>query len=310
MSATDLLLAVIILLLIVHTIIIHKLKNRVWALERDTAETAKRHTTEMARLEKKIRSEINSISCQGSEPQPVKAMPVAKAAEPVIEQKPKRRSERIWGIVLITLAIVMAIPAISVKMDSVSPAATNAVKTTATPRKNTANPTKKATARPTATPTAKPTKTPKPTATPGPDYSAMNLETVAESLAKQYKGSAFEYVSVFENDGAVSIDMTLKSFFNEKTAVRDCCTFVLKVSKQLFTDSGAKSLIVNFDGAAKDAYGNSKKSRAIEILIKDSTAKKINYDYMIDHVWSSTSDFLSITDRYYVHPSLQKGVYD
>lgn len=170
--------------------------------------------------------------------------------------------------------------------------------------------TKTSTAKAKASATVKPTATPAPTATPVPDFPAMSTEDAAAALSMYYAGSDFEYISVFEFDGAVSINVKLKPFLTARYAVRDCCIFSLNVSRYLFLHPEVKSLIICYDADGEDKYGNSTVSRAVEILLYRDTATKINYDRMLSRVWSSTKDYLDITDRYFVHQSLSNGVYD
>lgn len=184
------------------------------------------------------------------------------------------------------------------------PRATATATATAKPR---ATATMKVTAKPTKTP--RPTKTPKPTATPVPDFSIMTMDDAVIQLTGNYEGNAFKYKSHIITNGSVAIDITLEPFLTEKYAVRDCCKFFLNVSKYLFENPGVESLAINFDTAGRDKYGNETTVRAMEIFIKKDTAKKINYEYMINHVWTSTADFLDITDRNFLHKDLKNGVY-
>lgn len=165
-----------------------------------------------------------------------------------------------------------------------------------------------ATSKPTRTP--KPTATPKPTPTPVPDFSSMSPESAASELAKYFAGKALDHKSTDVIEGGVCLEMMMKPFVTEKYAVVDCCKFALNVSEHLFKNQSVKSLVIYYDSEGRDAYGNETTVREMEILLYASTAKKINYDYMRDSLWTSTKRFLSITDRYYVHHDLSKGVYD
>lgn len=102
--------------------------------------------------------------------------------------------------------------------------------------------TKTSTAKAKASATVKPTATPAPTATPVPDFPAMSIEDAAAALSMYYAGSDFEYISVFEFDGAVSINVKLKPFLTARYAVRDCCIFSLNVSRYLFCTPKLKAL--------------------------------------------------------------------
>lgn len=157
--------------------------------------------------------------------------------------------------------------------------------------------------------TAKPTKTPKPTATPEPDFSGMALEKAVAEIANYHCDDDFDCTNTFIIDGGVSIDVKVDTFLTQKTMVRDCCRLYMEIAKSLFTNKGAISLIINFDTPGRDKYGNEKLVRAMEIFINRETAEKINFDYMIDNLYSSTADFLNITDRYFVHNDLKNGVY-
>ena len=114
--------------------------------------------------------------------------------------------------------------------------------------------TKTSTAKAKASATVKPTATPAPTATPVPDFPAMSIEDAAAALSMYYAGSDFEYISVFEFDGAVSINVKLKPFLTARYAVRDCCIFSLNVSRYLFLHPEVKSLIICYDADGEDKY--------------------------------------------------------
>lgn len=158
--------------------------------------------------------------------------------------------------------------------------------------------------------TPKPTATPKPTPTPVPDFAVMSPEAAASELAKYFAGTALDHKRTDVIEGGVCLEMKMKPFVTEKYAVVDCCKFALNVSESLFKNPNVKSLVIYYDSDGRDAYGNETTVRAMEILLYAATAKKINYDYMRDSLWTSTKRFLTITDRYYVHPDLSNGVYD
>lgn len=170
-------------------------------------------------------------------------------------------------------------------------------------KESSANATAKVTA------TAKPTKTPKPTATPVPDFAALSLEESVATLVGYYCKDDFICTKSFVLNKGVSIDITVESFLTEKMMVRDCCRLYMNIARVLFNDNNASTLVINFDTPGRDQYGNETSVRAMEIFLNRDTALKINYDYMITNLGSTTNGFLQITDRYYVHPDLQKGVY-
>lgn len=177
------------------------------------------------------------------------------------------------------------------------------------PNKSNDDPTPRATNTVKAAKTAKPTKTPKPTATPEPAYSGMSLEQAVDAIVKYHCDDDFDCTNTFIIDGGVSIDVKVDTFLTQKTMVRDCCRLYMKIAKSLFANKDAVSLIINFDTPGRDKYGNETIVRAMEIFVNRETAEKINFDYMIDNLYSSTEAFLRMTDRYYVHNDLKNGIY-
>lgn len=157
--------------------------------------------------------------------------------------------------------------------------------------------------------TPKPTKTPKPTATAEPNFATMTLEQTVSELVDYYCTGDYICTKKSIINGGVSIDIKVESFLTEKTMVRDCCRLYMNIAKNFFTNNDASTLAINFDTPGRDMYGNEVIVRAMEIFLKRDTAKRINYEYMIDNLYSSTNNFLKITDRHYVHSDLQKGVY-
>jgi hypothetical protein len=83
----------------------------------------------------------------------------------------------------------------------------------------------------------------------------------------------------------------------------------MNIARSLFTNNNAQTLVINFDTPGRDIYGNEITVRAMEIFITRDTAKKINYDYMLQNLVTSTYTFLRATDRHYVHSDLKNGVY-
>lgn len=161
-----------------------------------------------------------------------------------------------------------------------------------------------------ATSTPRITKAPTPTPTEEPHYDRMPIDQAAESLANRFAGSSFTLDYVLEVDGGVLIEMTLLPYLTEKTAVRDCCRFSLQVGELLFGHPGVKSLAIYYNTAGRDAYGNETVVRAMDIMLDRATAEKINFAYFVNHLYTSTKDYLDIVTRYYVHRDLSGGVYD
>lgn len=163
------------------------------------------------------------------------------------------------------------------------------------------------TPKPTNTP--RPTKTPKPTVTAEPNFMGMPLEQSVSALVQYHCKGDFVCTDTTIINGGIAIDVKVESFFTEKTMVRDCCRLYMTIARSLFTNNYAQTLVINFDTPGRDKYGNEIMVRAMEIFLKRETAKKINYEYMIQNLGTSTDAFLRITDRYYVHNDLKKGVY-
>lgn len=220
------------------------------------------------------------------------------------EQKDKKKFK--WWIPV----LVFALWVFMVNSDS-SPYDTDDAKPTNSSSYTTAA--SNATAKPTNTP--KPTKTPRPTNTPTPaptavpNFAGMPLKDSVDALVQYYCKGDFTCTDITIINGGVAIDVKVDSFLTEKAMVRDCCRLYMRIAESLFTNNNAQTLVINYDTPGRDKYGNETMVRAVEIFLKRETALKINYDYMITNLGSTTKGFLQITDRYYVHKDLQKGVY-
>lgn len=233
----------------------------------------------------------------------------------VVEVEEKSRGGCLKPI-LIFFLIVIALAAISPNRSNSNSSSSKPNKTvTATPTHqptNTPKPTRTPqptkTPIPTATPTPKPTKTPKPTATPVPDFSAMNVLDAAKSIVAYYCDD-MEITSIEKTNNYITIILHTDSFLTNKMFVRSCCGAMLNVSENLFENKDFDELNMKFTTGGRDQYGNEKIVTAVTIRLTRDTASKINYDYMITNLGTTTKGFLQITDSYFVHPDLNSGVY-
>jgi nucleosome binding factor SPN SPT16 subunit len=142
-----------------------------------------------------------------------------------------------------------------------------------------------------------------------PNFLGMPLEQSATALVQYYCKDNFVCTDTTIINGGVSIDIKVETFFTERALVRDCCRIYMNIARSLFTNNNAQTLVINFDTPGRDIYGNEITVRAMEIFITRDTAKKINYDYMLQNLVTSTYTFLRATDRHYVHSDLKNGVY-
>lgn len=165
-----------------------------------------------------------------------------------------------------------------------------------------------ATATPKPTKTPKPTNTPTPTPTAVPDFASMDVVSAAKVLAEYYCED-MTLTKAEKTNNYVTIEAHADSFLTEKMFVRSCCRSMLYISEHLFTNNDFDELNMKFTTNGRDTYGNEKTVTVMTIRLTRETASKINYEYMRLNLGSTTNGFLRITDSYFVHPDLGKGVY-
>lgn len=169
---------------------------------------------------------------------------------------------------------------------------------------NNPSPTVKADAYQTGKTTSDPTIAP--TATPG--IEEITALEAAQEIAMKANGSLVTTDAVKEEDGRVVINATIGKAMDATHAIIVGCEYTLNVSKSLFDNPSVDEITFCFDTEFRDAYGNPLTERALNIVIKRETAKKINYEWMKSEIYGKQSSFLDIVDFYSVHRLLESAI--
>lgn len=113
------------------------------------------------------------------------------------------------------------------------------------------------------------------------------------------------------NARSLNINAHYTGSTDDGTCVRNCVKYMLSVLSSMENQSGDFDNIqfVITSAGYIDKYGNSATPIVMTACIYRETMEKINYEYFLSAIYSSTRHPLEAFDSYYVHDVISSGVY-
>lgn len=146
-----------------------------------------------------------------------------------------------------------------------------------------------------------------PTATPKPDYAAMDIEVAAKAVAEAANSNTCTVRSIEIDPEVIFIDVDFGRSYYAESLLIGAVRYAIDVARDIFAHDKAPMIYLRYHEAGRDKYGNAVDMTTITIRLAKATAAKMDLDWMYDSAARTQKLFLDACDGYSLHKDY-KGV--